>query len=166
MKLLREYVVHSLLEYPALSRQIELLQYELSVLTDVAPEEMIEAMAFARGDGAGAAGSISDRTAGIALSYREKAEKANADIRTAILDQLRPLLLRKERLDRCVKHLPPVYHKVLSALYMQGNSIKSLATQMHISERTIQRYRDKAIGELVSMFELLEKAGVVLEARD
>ena len=54
----------------------------------------------------------------------------------------------------------PDYEQVISGLYFSGKNLRVVASEMHISERTVQRYRDAGIGELVEMYEVLSEAGL------
>ena len=160
----KKYVIQILDDYLSTNCQINLLQHELSSFMPITPEEMMETMVYAKREGgASARMQASDKTARIALTYRDKTDQVNESVQTSILDQLRPLLIRKERLDYCMLQLSPIHNKILHEMYMQHKDTKMIASEMHLSERTIQRYRDKAIHELTAMYELLEKMGVVLE---
>ena len=74
---IREYVLRELENYPRILRQIAVLRYEMEHPAKVSEEEMLDAMAFARGEHTGSApGHISDKTFYIAMNYRQKTEDA------------------------------------------------------------------------------------------
>ena len=59
----KDYVVQELESYPRTLRQIAVLRYELEHPVQVSTEEMLDAMAFARGEHFGVApGHVSDKT--------------------------------------------------------------------------------------------------------
>ena len=80
MKYTRNEIERKLEDYPAMEREIAVLQFELEHPAMVSEDEMREAMTFARGDCVGGAkGHISDKTMYIALNYRQAAERANQE---------------------------------------------------------------------------------------
>lgn len=158
------YIVDTLENYQKYIRQIALLQYELAHLDRISADEMLEAMALSKGTGnAPTKGHISDKTYYIALNYLNRAADLNAERISTITGQLRPLESRVNRLLHCVKQLRPDHEQVISGLYFDGKNLRSLASEMHISERTVQRYRDAAINELAEMYEILSEAGLETE---
>lgn len=165
MNSIRTYVVECLESYSQVAREIELLQCELSSLATVTEKEMLDVMAFAKEDSDVRRSKryVSDRTANIAMYYRDLAVKINDDTRLGVMSQLRPLKAKKERLDRCIMFLSLISNRVLTGLYIHGRAVKDLALELHISERTVLRYRDNAVEELVSMYNILEQVGIVLE---
>ena len=67
----KDQVLSLLQSYRATKRKIEQLRYELEHPARVTPDEMIEAMNFAKGDGEGRpSGSVSNKTLYIAMSRR------------------------------------------------------------------------------------------------
>lgn len=160
-KELRVYIIGILGNYRKYTQKIALLRYELAHQNKISADEMLEAMALSKGTGnAPAKGHISDKTYYIALNYLDRAADLNAERISNITGQLRPLESRINRLSHCVKQLRPDHERVIVSLYFDGKNIRSLAAEMHISERTVQRYRDAAIDELVQMYEILSEAGL------
>lgn len=105
---------------------------------------------------------ISDKTFYIAVNYQEKAERLNREKVTSISEELLRLEQKLSRLEYCVKKLPSSRAEVIRGLYFERKELKNLALEMHISDRTVQRYRDSAIEELALMYETLQNAGVEL----
>lgn len=158
---LKESIIRTLENYRKYAQQIALLQYELAHLDRISADEMLEAMALSKGTGnAPTKGHISDKTYYIALNYLDRAADLNAERISSITSQLRPLEIRVNRLAHCVKQLRPDHEQVIVGLYFDGKNLRVLASEMHISERTVQRYRDAAIDELVQMYEILSEAGL------
>lgn len=158
---LKESIIHTLEHYRKYTQQIALLRYELAHYNRISSDEMLEAMALSKGTGnAPTKGHISDKTYYIALNYLDRAADLNAEHLSNITDQLRLLERRIDRLTHCVNQLRPDYEQVISGLYFSGKNLRVVASEMHISERTVQRYRDAAIGELVEMYEVLSGAGL------
>ncbi len=158
---LKQYIIYTLENYRKYTQQIALLRYELTHLDRISADEMLEAMALSKGTGSvPAKGRISDKTYYIALNYLDCAADLNAERISNITSQLRPLEFRVDRLVHCVKQLRPDHEQVISGLYFDSKNLRVLASEMHISERTVQRYRDAAIDELAQMYEILSEAGL------
>lgn len=161
---LKESIIRTLENYRKYTQQIALLQYELSHLDRISADEMLEAMALSKGTGkAPTKGHISDKTYYIALNYLDRTSDLNAERISNITGQLRPLESRVNRLVHCVKQLRADHQQVIVGLYFDGKNIRALASEMHISERTVQRYRDAAIDELAEMYEILSETGIAAE---
>ena len=161
---LKESIIQMLENYRKYTQQIALLRYELAHHDRISADEMLEAMALSKGIGsAPAKGYISDKTYYIALNYLDRTADLNAERISSITGQLRLLETRVNRLAHCVKQLRSDHEQVIVGLYFDGKSIRALASEMHISERTVQRYRDAAINELAQMYEILSEAGLEAE---
>ena len=86
------YVMTLLQNYRATKRKIEQLRYELEHPARVSPDEMIEAMNFAKGDGEGrSSGSVSNKTLYIAMNFQSAADGANAALTHDLVSRLVPL---------------------------------------------------------------------------
>lgn len=87
----RKQVEALLRSYPELLRKVELLRYELNHSAAISPQEMMEAMAFAKSDGMGhGAGGISNKTLYIAMSYQDAAERINMEAVEELVERLVP----------------------------------------------------------------------------
>lgn len=96
----KDYVIQELESYPRTLRQIAVLRYELEHPVQVSTEEMLDAMAFARGEHFGSApGHVSDKTLYIAMNYRQKANEVNAEISGEISAKLLELEHKKNRIE-------------------------------------------------------------------
>ena len=67
----KDRVISLLQNYRVTKRKIEQLRYELEHPAKVSPDEVIEAMNFAKGDGEGRpSGSVSNKTLYIAMNFQ------------------------------------------------------------------------------------------------
>lgn len=88
----KNLVMPLLQNYRANKRKIEQLRYELEYPARVSPDEMIEAMNFAKGDGEGRpSGSVSNKTLYIAMNFQSAADEANAALTHNLVSRLVPL---------------------------------------------------------------------------
>lgn len=153
---LKHRILSELKDYRRNMQQIALLRYELMHYNRVSSTEIIETMALSRnGTTISATGNISDKTYYVATKHEANTFKLNEECFTAIATQLNVLETKTRRLKHCVAQLNPQYTQVISLIYFDAVSIKAVATQMHMSERTIQRYRDAALDELVILYDFL-----------
>lgn len=161
---IREYVERHLNNYQTNCKQIAVLRYELSHSKEISHHEMIESMIFSRGEDPLCTSKkhVSDKTYSIAANYRDKAERLNREMDSALTAQLTQLERHTDRLKHCVLQLEPERCAVIQGIFFEGKSYKEIAAEMHLSERTIQRYKNGAISDLVMMYEMLFGAGVDL----
>ena len=76
------YVMTLLQNYRATKRKIEQLRYELEHPARVSPDEMIEAMNFAKGDGEGRpSGSVSNKKIYIAMNLQSASYESNSSLK-------------------------------------------------------------------------------------
>ncbi len=86
------YVLTLLQSYRATKRKIEQLRYELEHPARVTPDEMIEAMNFAKGDGESRpSGSVSNKTLYIAMNFQSASDEVNAALTHDLVSRLVPL---------------------------------------------------------------------------
>ena len=97
------YVMTLLQNYRATKRKIEQLRYELEHPAKMSPDEMIEAMNFAKGDGEGRpSGNVSNKTLYIAMNFQSAADEVNAALTHDLVSRLVPLEQEINRLEHYV----------------------------------------------------------------
>lgn len=121
----KDYVVQELESYPRTLRQIAVLRYELEHPVQVSTEEMLDAMAFARGEHFGVApGHVSDKTLYIAMNYRQKANEVNAEISGEISAKLLELEHKKNRIEYYVGMLDSRKAEIIRLCFFKGMTIE------------------------------------------
>ena len=151
----KDYVIQELESYPRTLRQIAVLRYELEHPVQVSTEEMLDAMAFARGEHFGSApGHVSDKTLYIAMNYRQKAAAANSEISEEISAKLLELERKKGRIEYYVGMLDSRKANVIRLCFFEGRTIEDAAEELNISAKTAQIAKKKAIEELTDLFAL------------
>ena len=141
------YVMTLLQNYRATKRKIEQLRYELEHPARVTPDEMIEAMNFAKGDGEGRpSGSISNKTLYIAMNFQSAADEANAALAHDLVSRLVPL--------EQVALLEPRQAEVIRLAYFEGHTWQQISTKTQITTRTLYKIRNQAVEELAEMYAL------------
>lgn len=154
-KEIEKYVLMLLEGYSATSRKINLIRYELQHHKTVSPEEMIEAMALSRKEGQ-ANNLFPHDVEGIALCYREIAEKFNRAAADDILTEYLSLLRERERLLYYIGMLEPQQSAVVHGHYVQQRSWLDISKAMGITKRTAYKIRKAAIETLVQYYSFMK----------
>ena len=109
-------------------RKISLLRYELEHTSTVSPDEMIEAMSFAKSEGSGSAPSgVSNKTLYIALNYQEAAERVNTEAMDDLSLRLFPLEQTIHRLHHYVGLLPAEEKTIIRLSCFEQKSLQEVA---------------------------------------
>ena len=146
MDLLKNYITNH--------RKMAVLRYELEHPSNVTPDEVIDAMAFAHsGDGVPPTGHISNKTLYIALNYQEKVDAANRETASTIAAQLWELEREYDRLSFYMSLLPERDASVIRLLFMEGKSNEEAAEALHVAARTLRELRNRAIEDLCKLYE-------------
>lgn len=164
MKELREQIYDLLKKYQAEKKKAALLRFEYEHPVPITPAEMLGSMAFSKGEGGipPSVGHISDKTYHIAMNYRKEADRLARSVATEISVQLEQLERKLYRLEYCVRQLPEEQSAVIQGLYFEGKTQKLLLEELHLSESSLKRYRDKALDALTDMYGTLQQTGVVI----
>ena len=150
----REYVLRLLTDCPRREREIALLRFELANHARVMGDELIEAMNFARQDGAGrSVGHVSDKTSHIALNYQEQAERMNRTVSDEISARLVELEREQGRLEYYISLLEPRQQQVLRRIYMDRMPRETVAQEVGLSVRRLQEVKAQAIDTLAEMYD-------------
>ncbi len=148
----RKQVETLLRSYPELLRKVELLRYELNHSAAISPQEMMEAMAFAKSDGMGhGAGGISNKTLYIAMSYQDAAEHINMEAVEELVERLVPMERTLHRLEHHLRLLSTPEQEVIRLCYFEQKSLPDAAQAMSTSVWAVRKQRDAAVTNLANM---------------
>lgn len=154
---MKKYVVHLLDTYHKRARQIAVLRYELSEPVKITAEEMIDTLQFARHEGSGRSeGHISNKTPYIALNYKEKAGRINAEVLGEISGELLALEQEQARLEYYVSLLESRQERVLRLTCFEKVPQEAVAEELGVTVRRVQDIKAQAISELAEMYSLTE----------
>lgn len=148
-------LVISLLEtYSQRERQISLLHYEMQHTAHISPEEMIDGMSLGHGDSMGGSGKghISNKTMYIALNYRERMDRMNAEASNEIAKRLLELEAEQDRLRYYVSLLEKREAQLLRQVYFEGYSWEDAAKELGVALRTVHKIKSRAIGHLSDLY--------------
>jgi len=152
--------VDLLKSYPAMKSRAVQLRFELDNPPVIGDDEFIGCLAAgARADGrsCAAGGRISDKTMAIATQYGDIKAGIEKDSKNDIKRELRLLEAEINRLEFYVSLLDKNESDIIRMIYFERKAWKNIEADLHISERTLFRYRKSAIAELSSMYLLLEE---------
>jgi hypothetical protein len=155
----REYVEYLLKNYNEILKDIEMLKFEYKAFKDIEPNEVIEALNFSTASYERAiTRNISDKTCKIALIYNEAARRMNEESREEIYKMMKGAEFEIARLNYCIERLAPSVKEVVRELFIEKCSWSYVCIKNSISEKTLNNYRKKGIGEIIEMFDLRRMA--------
>lgn len=150
----KEYVISLLEGYADTTRKIALLRYELEHPALITPDEMIDALSFAKGTGEGhAAGHISNKTMYIAMNYQNEAAHANSEIMDDIATTLMPMEREADRLQHYISLLEEREQIVLRQHYFEHRSWDTIGSKLAATPRTAQNLCKSAVTKLTELYE-------------
>lgn len=155
----REYVEYLLKNYNEILKDIEMLKFEYNAFENVESGEVIEALNFSTSScDRSTTRNISDKTCNIALIYNEAAKRMNKESREEIYKMIRSAEFELAILNYCIERLAPTVKEVVRELFIEKCSWSYICVRNSISEKTLNKYRKKGIGEIIEMFDLRRMA--------
>lgn len=149
----REDVIELLKTYPILQKKINLLEYERLHPSKVSQDEVISELALGHPltGIVGSAGHISNKTMQIALNFQDEADRLNYQTILEIDQELHALQQRIEKLEFYVSQLEKKQAGVIRKYYFEEKTWPEIQKEMHISSRTLSKYRDDGLDALCAM---------------
>ena len=132
-------------------RQIEIMRYELQHVPQVSGSEMIEAMSLPSLTSSEKAAS-SKAVPDVALSYKQTAERMNAEALGELASSYVDLWREHDRLQHYIELLDERQGRVLQLYYFESYVWTDVAKAMHMTVRTAQRIRQQAVDELAKLY--------------
>lgn len=154
----KEYVIGLLEGYTDSARKIALLRYELEHPALITPDEMIDALSFAKGTGEGhAAGHISNKTMYIAMNYQNETAHANSEIMDDITVTLMPMEREADRLHHYISLLEEREQIILKQHYFERRSWEEIGKAVPSTPKTLRKIMDVAVSKLCEMYSFTTK---------
>ena len=121
--------------------------------------EMIDSLQFSQPDGERVQTSgISDKTARIAVSYKDKVNSINKEWQEHLEKKHAVLMEEIIFFESAVLSLSGILPKFISDMVIKGLSWDNLADKYHISRTMVAKNRKKAIRELEALYIIQDKA--------
>ena len=144
--------------YPEMIQKRDCLAYQLAHFKGVSAEDVIASMMTPKVDGERVKSSnLSDKTAQIALEYREKQARMNREWYAYLGKQLQAVNDEIVFLESAIDSLPDKLAFFMRDLVIEHLTWDALENKYHISRFTVSAYRKKAIRELDARYDEREK---------
>lgn len=148
-----ERIEEMLREYPAKKRYLKCLESQLRNFCGISDNEVIDSMFFTQPEGERVQTSkVSDKTASIALSYREKRDRINREWYEYLFHRYEELKEELDFFEGAIGQLSGNLSSFVSDMVIDGMTWEALASKYSINRRTVGKYRKKAILELEKIY--------------
>ena len=151
---MRERIEALIRDYQKNKMELKCLEHQIRNFRGISENEMIDTMYFTQPEGERVQTSgVSDKTAKIAMSYRERMDAMNEEWYQHLEKQYFALAEEISFFESAVKALPGKMGEIMQDMIFSQASWDELADKHFVSRRTIGRYRQKAIDDLVVLYE-------------
>lgn len=139
--------------YPAMLQKRNCLVYQLAHFKGISAEEVIESMYTSRQDGERVqTSSLSDKTAQIAMVYRERQDRLNREWYEYLEQQLRLTNDELAFLEAAIRSLPSTQAEIMWDMVVEQMKWDAIEQKYRISHTTLYRQRQRAISELEKLY--------------
>ena len=154
---MKGYVEKIISEYPQMVRERESLKKQMEAQEFLSADELISAMSFSHPDGERVQSSdLSDKTARIALGYREKLERINEELIVPMQKRYQALNVEISFLEDAILNLPEDLAYVMQELVLKGHTWEEVSLELFISVTKLQKLRKAAIDNLIRAYQKRE----------
>ena len=151
---MRERIEALIRDYQKNKMELKCLEHQIRNFRGISENEMIDTMYFTQPEGERVQTSgVSDKTAKIAMSYRERMDAINEEWYQHLEKQYFSLAEEISFFESAVKALPGEMGEIMQDMIFSQASWDELADKHFVGRTTIWRYRQKAIDELVVLYE-------------
>jgi hypothetical protein len=140
-------------DYPRLVMERTCLENQLANFKGVTEAELIDSMLYSRpqGDRVQTTG-VSDKTAHIAITYRDKMDRINSDWKNYLARKLTVISDEIEFFEAALKSLSGNLPEIMTDMIIARMTWDAMAEKYYVSRAMIGKYRKKAILELDVLF--------------
>lgn len=154
---MKGYVEKIISEYPQMVREREYLKKQIESCKLISADELICAMSLSHPEGERVQSSdLSDKTACVALGYREKLEQINEEFVIPMQKRYDALDTEISFLETSINELPEDMTTVMQELVIEGFTWEEVAENLYISISKLQKLRRAAIENLVRTYQKRE----------
>ena len=150
----KQRILDLLNSYQDRKQKIGVLRYELENLVRISVDEMIDVMTYGWHDnGLGSPkGDFSNKTLYTAMSYKEMAERINTETAHEIAAKLLEEEQCQNKLDHHIGLLEKRQADVIRLVFLEKITVKDVAKQYGMTDRTITRIKNIAIEKLAELY--------------
>ena len=146
-------------EYRQMVMERSCLENQIKNFKGLTELEMIDSLQFSQPDGERVQTSgISDKTARIAVSYKDKVNSINKEWQDHLEKKHAVIVEELIFFESAVLSLSGILPEFISDMVMKGVSWDELANKYHISRTMVAKNRKKAIRELECLYIIQDKA--------
>ncbi len=151
---MRERIEAMIREYPQKKLELDCLKNQIQNFRGISENDMIDSMVFSKPDGERVANSsISDKTASVGSSYRERMERMNAEWRYHLESRYCVLAEEITFFESALMALQGKPGKIMRDIVLSGMTQESVAERYYLSRTTIWRYQKQAVDKLIPLYE-------------
>lgn len=152
---IREHVEYLLKNYHEIKRNVEILYFEIERFAGIDYDDVIESMNYSKPEGERVSTSnISDKTAKIALAFREITDNRNKDTLRDMVKRYYEVKDEIDLIEYCVANLEKRLSEIMRDMFFNRYSWTKLCNKYYVSVAMIGKYRKKAISEIIKMYEI------------
>ena len=152
----KERVGDLLKQYHETKQALDIFKYQIETFTWISYDEGIEGLTFTKPEGDRVQNnSVSDKSARIALIYRDVADKQNEEILREMLKRYCEQKNELDMLEYCIRQLEPRLSEIITDMVMNKMPWDEMCDKYHVSQPMLLKYRKKAVDEITKIFNLL-----------
>ncbi len=146
-------------EYQNLKREQSILQFQLSQFKGIEYDELITTMCFSHpsGEDVVSTGGISDKTAKVALNYKQVVERENTDWKNFLRGRYKEIHEELAFFEHSVSELEGILPEVVMDLLEGELTWDFMMKKYNVSHAMIGKYRKAAMKELNIRYKLRDK---------
>lgn len=146
-------------EYKTMKKELEVLQFQMSHFKGVEENDLILSMQFSHPEGGERVqtSSISDKTASVAMNYKQRMERENDEWFSFLFSRYRYISEEVAFFENSVAALPGNLSGVIQDLVMGELTWENIAMKYHVTTAMIAKYKKKALRELEAVYELRDR---------
>ena len=150
-----ERIEHLMRTYPDKRLELKVMEMQLRHFAGITEDEVIHSMYFTQPEGERVQISrMSDKTANIALNYRDRQERINREWYEYLFHQYEALQEELDFFEASISQLSGSLPGVIYDLVIRRETWETIMQKNHIYRKTLAKYRKKAIAEVDRMYEL------------
>ena len=140
-------------KYPDMVRDRKCLAYQIAHFRGLSAEEVIESMYTPQQEGERVqTSSLSDKTAQIAMNYRDRLNQMNREWYEHLEWRLRCVSDELDFFESAIRSLPGELSLVMISLVLDGLTWDATADRLHMSRANVGKLRKKAVAGLEALY--------------
>jgi len=145
-------------EYQNMKKELTILKFQLGQFKGISEEDMIQSMQLSHPDGDERVqtSTLSDKTAKVAMNYRQIIERENDGWFNFLWERYRKMHEEVTFFEESVRNLSGNLPTLIMKMVSGESTWDDLAVEYDISRRSIGNYKKKAIAELNKAYQLRE----------